>query len=139
MIGLALLTHLREVHILHPKTADHKSISDFLCLRVVRYVLGSEFFGDLEIKCRPGVLIPRSVHLSPIISRFFSDLPVRRQGTAASVTRLVNLLSSNAQSLPSALRVLDLCTGTACIPLLFHHEFYSRQSRTKLSPDVYLG
>lgn len=23
------------------------------------------------------------------------------------------------------LRVLDLCTGTGCIPLLFHHEFYS--------------
>lgn len=25
----------------------------------LQYILGSEFFGDLEIKCRPGVLIPR--------------------------------------------------------------------------------
>lgn len=30
-----------------------------------------------------------------------------------------------AQNLPLELRVLDLCTGTGCIPLLFHHEFYS--------------
>lgn len=27
----------------------------------LQYILGSEFFGNLEIKCRPGVLIPRSV------------------------------------------------------------------------------
>lgn len=26
----------------------------------LQYILGSEFFGDLEIRCRPGVLIPRS-------------------------------------------------------------------------------
>ena len=25
----------------------------------LQYILGSEFFGDLEIICRPGVLIPR--------------------------------------------------------------------------------
>lgn len=25
----------------------------------LQYILGSEFFGELEIKCRPGVLIPR--------------------------------------------------------------------------------
>lgn len=25
----------------------------------LQYILGSEFFGDLEIRCRPGVLIPR--------------------------------------------------------------------------------
>ena len=27
----------------------------------LQYILGTEFFGDLEIKCRPGVLIPRLV------------------------------------------------------------------------------
>lgn len=25
----------------------------------LQYILGSEYFGDLEIKCKPGVLIPR--------------------------------------------------------------------------------
>lgn len=27
--------------------------------RPLQYLLGTEYFGDLEIKCRPGVLIPR--------------------------------------------------------------------------------
>lgn len=29
----------------------------------LQYILGSEYFGELEIKCEPGVLIPRSVSL----------------------------------------------------------------------------
>jgi methylase of polypeptide subunit release factors len=33
-------------------------------------------------------------------------------------------LIRDAQNLPEELRVLDLCTGTGCIPLLFRHEFY---------------
>lgn len=27
--------------------------------RPLQYMLGTEYFGDLEIQCRPGVLIPR--------------------------------------------------------------------------------
>ena len=27
--------------------------------RPLQYLLGTEYFGDLEIKCRPGVLIPQ--------------------------------------------------------------------------------
>lgn len=34
--------------------------------RPLQYILGTEYFGDLEIACRPGVLIPRSVR-SPIV------------------------------------------------------------------------
>jgi hypothetical protein len=30
----------------------------------LQYILGTEFFGDLEIECRPGVLIPRFVGLT---------------------------------------------------------------------------
>ena len=30
----------------------------------LQYILGSEYFGDLEIRCRPGVLIPRFVCIS---------------------------------------------------------------------------
>ena len=29
----------------------------------LQYILGTEYFGDLEIECRPGVLIPRFVGL----------------------------------------------------------------------------
>ncbi|KAF2633348.1 S-adenosyl-L-methionine-dependent methyltransferase [Macroventuria anomochaeta] len=73
----------------------------------LQYLLGTEYFGDLEIKCRPGVLIPR-------------------QDTAASVTHLAKLVRT-APNLPAELRVLDLCTGTGCIPLLFRHEFTSNR------------
>jgi methylase of polypeptide subunit release factors len=40
------------------------------------------------------------------------------------VSHLVRLLRG-AEGLPAELRVLDLCTGTGCIPLLFAHEFYT--------------
>jgi methylase of polypeptide subunit release factors len=76
----------------------------------LQYILESQFFGAIEIRCRPGVLIPRDE-------------------TAASVTHLVKTLSIEQDS-SSALRVLDLCTGTGCIPLLFHHEFYSERPGT---------
>ena len=79
----------------------------------LQYLLGTEYFGDLEICCRPGVLIPR-------------------QDTATSVQRLVRLVR-DAQDLPSELRVLDLCTGTGCIPLLFHHDFYATRHDIHLS------
>ncbi|KAL5383497.1 hypothetical protein DPSP01_005894 [Paraphaeosphaeria sporulosa] len=78
----------------------------------LQYLLGTEFFGDLEIRCRPGVLIPR-------------------QDTAASVQHLARLVRK-AQNLPSELRVLDLCTGTGCIPLLFHHELYAARADVEL-------
>ncbi|KAF2156235.1 S-adenosyl-L-methionine-dependent methyltransferase [Myriangium duriaei CBS 260.36] len=69
----------------------------------LQYILGTEFFGDLEIKCRPGVLIPR-------------------QETASITTHLAHLISTSGyfRSLPT-IRILDLCTGTGCIPLLLHH------------------
>jgi methylase of polypeptide subunit release factors len=56
---------------------------------------------------------------------------VNRQDTAASVTHLARLVR-NAQNLPAELRVLDLCTGTGCIPLLFRHEFTSRRKDVDL-------
>ncbi|KAF3049907.1 hypothetical protein E8E11_007065 [Didymella keratinophila] len=78
----------------------------------LQYILGSEYFGDLEIKCKPGVLIPRP-------------------DTAASVTHLANLVR-DAQNLPNELRILDLCTGTGCIPLLFRHEFAAKRKDVDL-------
>jgi methylase of polypeptide subunit release factors len=48
-----------------------------------------------------------------------------RQETATSVTHLINLLhqNKNKTALPRHLRLLDLCTGTGCIPLLSYYEF----------------
>lgn len=56
---------------------------------------------------------------------------VGRQDTAASITHLVRLLR-DAPKLPTELRLLDLCTGTGCIPLLFRHELYSARNHVEL-------
>lgn len=44
-------------------TTAENVLSSFIQRRAhgepLQYILGSEFFGDLEIRCRPGVLIPR--------------------------------------------------------------------------------
>ncbi|KAJ4313298.1 hypothetical protein N0V94_007024 [Neodidymelliopsis sp. IMI 364377] len=53
----------------------------------IQYILGTEYFGNLEI---------------------------------------------DAKSLPNELRMLDLCTGTGCIPLLFRHEFTSKRQDVNL-------
>ncbi|KAK4138627.1 S-adenosyl-L-methionine-dependent methyltransferase [Trichocladium antarcticum] len=65
----------------------------------LQYVLGTQPFGNLDIKCRPGVLIPRPE-------------------TEAYTLHLASLLSQEQQSSPAPLSILDLCTGTGCIPLL---------------------
>jgi methylase of polypeptide subunit release factors len=70
----------------------------------IQYLLGSEYFGPLEIQCKPGVLIPRLA-------------------TADAVLHLLGLLRCGGSKLPPKLRVLDLCSGTGCISLLFGHSF----------------
>jgi HemK-like putative methylase len=96
----------------------------------LQYILGTEYFGDLEIRCRPGVLIPRWVRQKICTNEHVLRL-TDRQDTAASVTYLARLLCS-AKQLPPELRLLDLCTGTGCIPLLFRHELYSARDDVTL-------
>lgn len=49
-----------------------------------------------------------------------------RPETAASTSHLARLISSLESSDDDRpLRVLDLCTGSGAIPLLFHHTYYS--------------
>jgi methylase of polypeptide subunit release factors len=54
---------------------------------------------------------------------------VYRQETATSVTHLINRLHRDGSTLPKHIKILDLCTGTGCIPLLAHHEFTKKHSR----------
>ncbi|KAG8158831.1 hypothetical protein KVR01_011274 [Diaporthe batatas] len=98
-----------------PSRAEHQLAS--LCRRrgrgePLQYVLGSQPFGNLDLKCRPGVLIPRpepeayTTHLAGLIRR--GSLP-GSSGPNTTTTKP-----------PQALRVLDLCTGTGCIALLLY-------------------
>ncbi|KAK4152951.1 S-adenosyl-L-methionine-dependent methyltransferase [Chaetomidium leptoderma] len=79
----------------------------------LQYVLGTQPFGDLEIKCRPGVLIPRPE-------------------TEAYTLHLASLLSQD-QPPPSSLSILDLCTGTGCIPLLLLQSLLASHPGTPIS------
>ncbi|CAI6333738.1 unnamed protein product [Periconia digitata] len=78
----------------------------------LQYLLGTEFFGELELKCGRGVLVPR-------------------QDTASTIAHLARLIRDPRNTLPNELRVLDLCTGTGCIPFLFGHEL--RETRHDIS------
>ncbi|KAF2427151.1 S-adenosyl-L-methionine-dependent methyltransferase [Tothia fuscella] len=101
------------------KTASnktHKSVLHQLCKQRARgkplqYLIGSEYFGPIEIACRPGVLIPRPE-------------------TAASVTYLIEqFCHKKSADLTENLKVLDLCSGTGCISLLFAHLFPFDQTK----------
>lgn len=94
--------------------------------RPLQYILGDQPFGDLEILCQKGVLIPRyggelqiAQHLGPQIG-----LQLSRPETESYTFRVAQLILSQWHSHTardtSPLRILDLCTGTGCIPLLLH-------------------
>lgn len=71
----------------------------------LQYVLGSQPFGPLDIRCQRGVLIPRPE-------------------TEAYTYHIANLVKTSewgkelSRNKKGALKVLDLCSGTGCIPLL---------------------
>ncbi|CAI7597885.1 unnamed protein product [Penicillium crustosum] len=76
----------------------------------LQYILGDQPFGDLEILCRRGVLIPR-----PETESYTYQ--------AAKLVRQMALGRNEkpkSPNQPRPLRVIDLCTGTGCIPLLLH-------------------
>lgn len=83
----------------------------------LQYILGSQPFGELEILCNPGVLIPRGeteVYTTKI-GCLTRDFLVEEWGLDLGRRR-------------RPLRVLDLCTGTGCIPLCVY-EMLSRWKR----------
>ncbi|KAH7378135.1 S-adenosyl-L-methionine-dependent methyltransferase [Cadophora sp. MPI-SDFR-AT-0126] len=74
----------------------------------LQYILGSQPFGELDIKCRPGVLIPR-----PETESYTTYL-----AKLANENRL-GIKASKKQTKP-CLRILDVCSGSGCISLLLH-------------------
>ena len=95
------------------RTDDRRRYVSELCQRrgrhePLQYVLGSQPFGSLDIKCKPKVLIPRPE-------------------TEAYTYHLISKLKSGAllngrTTLDSELKIIDFCTGTGCIPLLLFAE-----------------
>ena len=144
------LRWLRE-HVLNPTKASparrtwHEQLHH-LCVersrgKPLQYILGNQPFGGLDIICRPGVLVPRSVCKAPRLKSVANNPPSPE--TEACTTHLATTICGNiAQNfLPDVsplclrlprLRILDLCTGTGCISLLLHAILSSRISHLGL-------
>ncbi|KAL4911680.1 S-adenosyl-L-methionine-dependent methyltransferase [Aspergillus aurantiobrunneus] len=71
----------------------------------LQYILGDQPFGVLDIKCTRGVLIPRQ-----------ETETITFQAAKLILERIP--CGTNGRETP--LRIMDLCTGTGCIPLLLH-------------------
>ncbi|KAF7538561.1 hypothetical protein G7054_g2775 [Neopestalotiopsis clavispora] len=89
----------------------------------LQYVLGTQPFGPLEIRCAPGVLVPRPE--TEAYTMYLANLLVQHYARSQSTPNgeLVNRGDNQDQ-----LGVLDLCTGTGCIALLLY-ERLRRHSR----------
>ncbi|EER40586.1 conserved hypothetical protein [Histoplasma capsulatum H143] len=82
----------------------------------LQYILGDQPFGELEMLCRRGVLIPRpetESYTTRVANLLLSKLAPTRQKD------LTHRDECKCEHLPT-LRIVDLCTGTGCIPLLLH-------------------
>ncbi|KAF3000561.1 hypothetical protein E8E14_004574 [Neopestalotiopsis sp. 37M] len=112
----------------HMTATKHEAEVARLCARrgrgePLQYVLGTQPFGPLEIRCAPGVLVPRpeteayTVYLANLLVQHYARSQMTPNG------ELVNHGDNQDQ-----LGVLDLCTGTGCIALLLY-ERLRRHSR----------
>ncbi len=80
----------------------------------IQYIVGNQPFGELEIICKPGVLIPRpetETYVTQLCQAIIDQLPY--EWTTGDHKRH-RIGSSNP------IRILDMCTGTGCIALLVH-------------------
>lgn len=77
----------------------------------LQYILGNQPFGNLEILCRPNVLIPR---------------PETELYTTGVASCLHDFRGNQTRLDRGGLRILDLCTGSGCIALLLHSLLRSK-------------
>ncbi|KLJ12045.1 hypothetical protein EMPG_09611 [Blastomyces silverae] len=83
----------------------------------LQYILGDQPFGELEILCRRGVLIPRPE--TEAYTTRVANLLLSKFAPAKRKHHKHELEHDKYEHVPN-LRILDLCTGTGCIPLLLH-------------------
>ncbi|KAH8888739.1 S-adenosyl-L-methionine-dependent methyltransferase [Thozetella sp. PMI_491] len=74
----------------------------------LQYVLGTQPFGDLEIKCRPDVLIPRR--------------PETESYTVYLANKLIRQRRLASPDDSQTFGILDFCTGSGCIALQMYAQ-----------------
>lgn len=93
-------------------TSNGKKLNDYIRRRArsepLQYILGTQPFGELEIKCRSGVLIPRL------------DTETYTTELARFLMQNAALLSADQERQNHSWRIADFCTGSGCIALLLH-------------------
>lgn len=92
-----------------PKSQWHNAIHRRSKFEPLQYILGSQPFGTLDILCRQNVLIPR-------------------WETEEWVMKISALIRRYHLQTDGQLKILDVCTGTGCIPLLLNHELSEVQN-----------
>ncbi|KAK6954767.1 hypothetical protein Daesc_004736 [Daldinia eschscholtzii] len=107
------------------KKAKHELLYRLCRLRgrgyPLQYILGNQPFGDLDIQCRPGVLIPRreteawTVHLAQVVR---DALEEKEKETGKEVD--------------ADLKIIDMCTGSGCIALLLFSLLNQRFPRMQV-------
>jgi HemK-like putative methylase len=89
----------------------------------LQYILGNQPFGDLEILCKPRVLIPRP------------ETETYTIGIAQSL-KDIGVFAGEHETTEGTLRILDLCSGTGCISLLLHDLLRESASLQVLGLDL---
>ncbi|KAI1746518.1 S-adenosyl-L-methionine-dependent methyltransferase [Xylaria castorea] len=86
----------------------------------LQYVLGTQPFGDLEMLCEKGVLIPRPETEAWVA--MLADLVLSSPSSSSSRGgRVVQVQGGESRDeRKDHLRILDLCSGTGCIGLLLY-------------------
>lgn len=90
------------------------------CAEPLQYILGTQPFGELEIKCKPGVLIPRpeTEIYTTELARFIQNRWKRERRHLKD--ELLEGRAEHDETLTKTVKVADFCTGTGCIALLLH-------------------
>ena len=110
----------------------------------LQYVLGSQPFGPLDIRCRPGVLVPRPeteayvAHLANLLRQGRLPIDLRRIPASRDEKNVPDDAKDGGPT-HRPLNIVDVCTGTGCIALLlssFLHRYFPKQTITARGLDI---